>query len=174
LLLANEELRRRLESCLPLRIIDPAPAEAAIMLARSRVQYLHQCNGCAEDIGRAANADYVLLPWVQKVSNLILNINAEIRVVETNHQRGPFVTAQHASRHHPRHLHIANVSGVNLVQLAETLVVHVACLHRPVGRVSYQPLYIRIGSSHCGYTDPASQRNNHQVSQFHCFLLSIA
>jgi len=84
LLLANEELRQRLESCLPLRIVDPAPAEAAITLARSRVQYLHQCNGCAEDIGRAANATYVLLPWVQKVSNLILNINAEIRDVETD------------------------------------------------------------------------------------------
>jgi len=84
LLLANEELRQRLDTCLPLRIVDPAPAEAAITLARSRVQYLHQCNGCAEDIGRTANATYVLLPWVQKVSNLILNINAEIRDVETD------------------------------------------------------------------------------------------
>jgi hypothetical protein len=84
LLLADEELRRQLESCLPLRIVDPAPAEAAIMLARGRVQYLHQCNGCGEEIGRAANARYVLLPWVQKVSNLILNINAEIRDVETD------------------------------------------------------------------------------------------
>ncbi len=84
LLLANEELRQRLESCLPLRFVDPAPAEAAITLARSRVQYLHQCNGCGEEIGRAANARYVLLPWVQKVSNLILNLNAQIRDVETD------------------------------------------------------------------------------------------
>lgn len=84
LLLANEELRKRLDACLPLKIVDPAPAEAAIALARSRVQYLHQCNGCGEEIGRAANASYVLLPWVQKVSNLILNINAEIRDVETD------------------------------------------------------------------------------------------
>jgi hypothetical protein len=84
LLMANEELRQQLASCLPLTIIDPAPAEAAITLARSRVMYLHQCNGCGEEIGRAANATYVLLPWIQKVSNLILNINAEIRDVESD------------------------------------------------------------------------------------------
>ncbi len=84
LLLANDELRRQLEACLPLSIIEPGPAEDTIALARSRVQYLHQCNGCGEEIGRAANATYVLLPWVQKVSNLILNINAEIRDVDTD------------------------------------------------------------------------------------------
>ncbi len=84
LLLANEELRKQLESCLAVSFVDRAPAEAAITLARSRVQYLHRCNGCGEDIGRAANAQYVLLPWVQKVSNLILNFNAEIRAVEND------------------------------------------------------------------------------------------
>ena len=82
LLLANEELRTRLEACAAISIVDPAPADAAITLARSRVQFLHRCNGCGEDIGRAANARHVLLPWVQRVSNLILNFNAEIRAVE--------------------------------------------------------------------------------------------
>ncbi len=82
--LANEEFRRRLGTCAAVSIVDRAPAHAAIRLARSRVQYLHRCNGCGEEIGRAANAQYVLLPWVQKVSNLILNFNAEVRDVETD------------------------------------------------------------------------------------------
>jgi hypothetical protein len=82
--LANQELRKQLELCPAVSFADPAPAEAAIALARSRVQYLHRCNGCGEEIGRAANAQYVLLPWVQKVSNLILNLNAEIHDVATD------------------------------------------------------------------------------------------
>lgn len=82
--LANAELREQLGACLLFSIVDPASAEAAITLARSRVQYLHRCNGCGEEIGRAANVRYVLLPWVQKVSNLILNINAEIHDAEND------------------------------------------------------------------------------------------
>jgi hypothetical protein len=82
--IANAELRQQLESCPMFSIVDPAPAVAAITLARSRVLYLHRCNGCSEEIGRAANVQYVLLPWVQKVSNLILNVNAEIRDAEND------------------------------------------------------------------------------------------
>ncbi len=39
------------------------------------------CNGCELDIGRALDADVVILCWVQKVSNLILNINIEVKDV---------------------------------------------------------------------------------------------
>jgi hypothetical protein len=46
-------------------------------------QNLRDCNGCELDIGRALKADRVLLGWVQKVSNLILNINIRVEDVAT-------------------------------------------------------------------------------------------
>ena len=63
-------------------VVDNAPAAALIDDLESRLA-LHDCNGCDVDIGRALNADRVLTAWVQKVSNLILNINIQIRDVKT-------------------------------------------------------------------------------------------
>jgi hypothetical protein len=44
---------------------------------------LYRCNGCELEIGRSLRADRVLVGWVQKVSNLILNINIQIEDVST-------------------------------------------------------------------------------------------
>ena len=44
---------------------------------------LYACNGCELDIARALRADRVLVGWVQKVSNLILNINVRIEDAAT-------------------------------------------------------------------------------------------
>ena len=63
-------------------VVDNAPAAALIDDLESRLA-LYDCNGCDVDIGRALNADRVLTAWVQKVSNLILNINIQIRDVKT-------------------------------------------------------------------------------------------
>ena len=41
------------------------------------------CNGCEIDIAKALGAERVALCWVQKVSNLILNLNIEVRSVAT-------------------------------------------------------------------------------------------
>lgn len=82
--LANEELQKRMGSCAAVSLVDPAPAKAAIALARSRNLYVHRCNGCSGEIGAVAGAHYVLMPWVQKVSNLILNLNAEVRDAEND------------------------------------------------------------------------------------------
>jgi len=59
------------------RVVDTFPAAALIAQARARTT-LHDCNGCELDIARALSADRVLIGWVQKVSNLILNINLRI------------------------------------------------------------------------------------------------
>jgi len=59
------------------RVVDVGPASAMIDNYRSRMQ-LHACNGCELDIARTLHADRVLVGWVQKVSNLILNINIRI------------------------------------------------------------------------------------------------
>lgn len=59
-------------------VLDRAPVQGLIDAQRSRFR-LYDCNGCELDIARAMDADRVLTAWVQKVSNLILNINIEIK-----------------------------------------------------------------------------------------------
>ncbi|MEO5660294.1 MAG: DUF3280 domain-containing protein [Polaromonas sp.] len=64
------------------KVIDNTPAAPLIADLESRFA-LHDCNGCDVDIGLALNADRVMTAWVQKVSNLILNINIQIRDVKS-------------------------------------------------------------------------------------------
>src|SRR5262245_37476119 len=59
------------------RVIDLAPASELIARYRAQAPF-HACNGCELEIARALRADRVLVGWVQKVSNLILNINIQI------------------------------------------------------------------------------------------------
>jgi Protein of unknown function (DUF2380) len=58
-------------------VVDNTPAAALIKRFQS-TQTLRSCNGCELEIARALSADRVLVAWVQKVSNLILNINIQI------------------------------------------------------------------------------------------------
>lgn len=64
------------------KVVDTAPA-AALIAKFKKMQNLRNCNGCELDIGRALGADRVLIGWVQKVSNLILNINLRIEDTAT-------------------------------------------------------------------------------------------
>ncbi len=80
--LVSVELKKELERRGMYRVLDPAPA--AQMIERLKASYdLRACNGCEIDIGKALGADRVALCWVQKVSNLILNINMEVHSVAT-------------------------------------------------------------------------------------------
>ncbi|MEO9066418.1 MAG: DUF3280 domain-containing protein [Burkholderiaceae bacterium] len=63
-------------------VVDNAPARTLIDTSRA-TQDLHDCNGCELAIGKALGADRVMVGWVQKVSNLILNINLQIEDVAT-------------------------------------------------------------------------------------------
>ena len=63
-------------------VLDNKPAQALIADLESRFK-LYDCNGCDTDIGKALGADRTLTGWVQKVSNLILNINIQIRDVQS-------------------------------------------------------------------------------------------
>lgn len=78
--LISGQLRRELSDGGLYRVIDSAPAANYIGELKAR-QELHACNGCELDIGKKLGADLVLTAWVQKVSNLILNINIEIKRV---------------------------------------------------------------------------------------------
>jgi hypothetical protein len=75
-------LRELLASCPRYRVVDAGPASRAIERAQSQNAFLYRCNGCTQDIAQPAGADLVAFPWVQKVSNLIVNLNVEIRNAE--------------------------------------------------------------------------------------------
>jgi hypothetical protein len=64
------------------RVVDTSPAQALIAQSRARTA-LRDCNGCELDIAQALHADRVLIGWVQKVSNLILNVNIQIEDAAT-------------------------------------------------------------------------------------------
>ena len=82
LVLITTELAKELESRGMYRVLDRAPA--AQLIERLKASYeLHACNGCEIDIGKALGAERIALCWVQKVSNLIININIEVRSVAT-------------------------------------------------------------------------------------------
>jgi hypothetical protein len=81
--LANAKLRESLSASGLYRLVDTAPAQAAIDQLKSQQRYLHDCNGCDLDIGRQLGADQVLVAWVYRVSALILTLTYEIHDVAT-------------------------------------------------------------------------------------------
>lgn len=62
-----------------LRPVDTAPVAAEVAGVRS----LRECNGCDLDLARKLGAELAAVGWVQKVSNLILNVSMQVRKVET-------------------------------------------------------------------------------------------
>jgi Protein of unknown function (DUF2380) len=62
-----------------LEVVDPAPVAGEI----AGLSSLRGCNGCEVGLGRKLGADFVAVGWVQKVSNLILNINLQVRDVRS-------------------------------------------------------------------------------------------
>ena len=69
---------------------DTAPA-AALIAQLQASQDLDACNGCEREIGRKLGVERVGVCWVQKISNLILNIN--LRVEDVRSRRRPCSSA---------------------------------------------------------------------------------
>lgn len=75
---ASAQLRARLAASGQYELVDMAPgAEAA------RAANLQSCGGCDGTIAKALGAKLSFTATVQKVSNLILNINVYVRDAET-------------------------------------------------------------------------------------------
>lgn len=55
-------------------LVDIAPVQAQL----ARIDSIRACNGCELDMARTLGAQQVAYGWVQKVSNLILNVNLVI------------------------------------------------------------------------------------------------
>lgn len=64
--------------------VEMAPARPLIDTLRKQHEFLYRCESCQVEIGRSLNTRLVASGWVQKVSNLILNVNLQVRDVETN------------------------------------------------------------------------------------------
>lgn len=79
LAMVERELRERLEASGRFAVIETAPVAAKVEVAG----HLRSCNGCEVPLAAALGADLALVGWVQKVSNLILNLNLTIRDVAT-------------------------------------------------------------------------------------------
>lgn len=80
--LISDVLRQELRQRGMYRIADNSAAASLISGLRAQ-QELRDCNGCEIDIGKALGADVIIIGWVQKVSNLILNINIEVKEVSS-------------------------------------------------------------------------------------------
>jgi hypothetical protein len=64
------------------RVVDN-DAAAKLIADPKTLQDLRHCNGCEHGVGHALNANTSILCWVQKVSNLILSINIEVRDIRS-------------------------------------------------------------------------------------------
>ncbi|MBG6081215.1 hypothetical protein IWX58_002902 [Rubrivivax gelatinosus] len=80
---AGEQLRRELAATGAYRVVDLAPAAALVERLRGQHEYLYRCDDCADQVGRALGTRLVMSAWVQKVSELILNVNLQVRDVDS-------------------------------------------------------------------------------------------
>lgn len=76
----SDELRGLLRERQLYRVTDNAPADKLIA-ELGALQDLSACNGCELRVGRKLGVERVGVCWVQKVSNLILNVNLRVEDV---------------------------------------------------------------------------------------------
>ena len=79
----GDQLRALVTSSGKLEVIDIAPVRS-----EARKASLQACGGCDADFAEELGAELSITGTVQKVSNLILNINLYVRIVDT---RAPLV-----------------------------------------------------------------------------------
>jgi hypothetical protein len=75
----GDQLRQALASSGSYTVVDIAPVEAVASAGVS----IRNCNGCERDYAGKLGAKLAAYGWIQKVSNLILNINLVIEDVTT-------------------------------------------------------------------------------------------
>ncbi|MCB1526963.1 MAG: DUF3280 domain-containing protein [Hyphomicrobiaceae bacterium] len=76
--LITDDLSRRITSDGRYEII----AGAAFLKAVSEKGPIHKCNGCEDDIAKAAGAELALIAIVEKLSDLLFNFNLYLRDVK--------------------------------------------------------------------------------------------
>ena len=80
--MVSDELRREFKERNLYRVVDNGKASELIDGVKATYN-LRDCQGCEMEIGKALDADRIVIAWVQKVSNLILNLNIEVKDAAT-------------------------------------------------------------------------------------------
>jgi hypothetical protein len=78
--MVSQTLRAQLDASQRYRVADNSRA-ADLITRLGAAQDLTTCAGCARQVGRELGVEQVGVCWVQKVSNLILNINLRVESV---------------------------------------------------------------------------------------------
>ena len=81
---ASAQLRKELAARYLYRVVDETPSAPLQLRLRSQQAFLYRCDDCAEQVGVLLGVELVMTPWVQKVSELILNLNVQIHDVQAN------------------------------------------------------------------------------------------
>ena len=81
---ATLQLRRELTERQLYLVVDQSPSQGLQDGLRAQQEFLYRCDDCAEQVGKLLGADLVVTPWVQKVSELILNLNIQIYDVKAD------------------------------------------------------------------------------------------
>ena len=58
--------------------LDLKMRDERIEKLRAQQEFFYRCDDCAAQVGQQLGVDLVMTPWVQKVSELILNFNVQI------------------------------------------------------------------------------------------------
>ncbi|WP_250474319.1 DUF3280 domain-containing protein [Caballeronia sp. GAFFF1] len=78
----SNALREQLREKTPLHVTDNARA-SELIAALEHAQDMSACNGCELRVARELGVSRVGVCWVQKISNLILNINLRVEDVDS-------------------------------------------------------------------------------------------
>ena len=76
-------LSRTLLLLCTLSVATGVDANDLIDALRERNEFLYRCNDCLAEVGERLGTRLVALGWVQRVSELILNINVSVRDVQS-------------------------------------------------------------------------------------------
>ena len=80
---ADQARLHRLDAQLRAALTQSSRYDVVVVAADPSTPSWWTCDGCEVDAARKAGAQFSVVGWVQKVSNLILNINIVIRDVAT-------------------------------------------------------------------------------------------
>jgi len=75
---ATLQLRQELEERRLYDVMDLSPSLDLQDKLRSQQEFMYRCDDCPAQIGALLGADLVMMPWVFKMSELILNLNVDI------------------------------------------------------------------------------------------------
>lgn len=66
------------------RVVDTAAAKDLIDALYERHSFVYRCNACFVEVGQRLDTRLVAVGWVQRVSELILNVNVSVRDASTD------------------------------------------------------------------------------------------